>query len=306
MQSRHGHERGWRLVLAAAYLLLVAAGRPTAQEQKNELASRTFVDLPLKELQRAVSELHGLVPSEDQSPLARLLLAVGKNTSVFFQSLPSVTCQEDVIQQTRDPLFSIVDSAGYTYRYLALADKTQPEGSLKEYRTDQAGRPLVAGSLPFHSMLTIGFVGLPILLDAPYQGESRFRYLGKQVWEGRETDVIALAQVPGKAQPAESVAREGRSVQVFLQGIAWVNPTTNQLIALRTDLLQAVTEVGLQRETTLISFAPVEFKQLATPLILPRKVVVTAIWSGEIIVNTHSYSKYQLFSVTTKETKQGP
>jgi phage terminase large subunit-like protein len=292
---------GW---IIAALAVSPAAGRPSPEKEVEGKPWRTFVDLPLKELRRSVPELHGLEPSEDQTPLAGILEKVGANISSFFRSFPNVTSDEKVEQQTFERDGSIGNSAGASYRYLALPEKGKPEGSLKEYRTDTAGHPIITNLFPFHSMLTIGFTGLPILLNAPCQRESRFRYLGREKWRGRETEVVAFAQEPEKAQPAERAQKENRTVPIFMQGIAWIDSASSQLIALRTDLLQPVAEIGLEQETTLITFEPVDFKQLSAPLLLPREVVVTATWSGESFRNIHTYSNYRLFSVATEETER--
>jgi len=141
-----------------------------------------------------------------------------------------------------------------------------------------------------------------------HQPGSIFRYLGRQLLEGRETYVVAFAQRPDTTR-LEAWASDGKkTVRMLVQGVAWIDPTTYQIIRMRTDLLAPRPDINLERQTTEIRFAEVHFKALPAAFWLPHEVVVTVNIFGQTYRNTHHYSHFRLFKVETLQipkAKQG-
>lgn len=68
--------------------------------------------------------------------------------------------------------------------------------------------------------------------------------------------------------------RDGKTFRMLCQGIAWIDKASFHLLQLRTDLLAPRPEVGLDQQTTKITYSEVRFADLATPLWFPRDVNV--------------------------------
>jgi hypothetical protein len=88
---------------------------------------------------------------------------------------------------------------------------------------------------------------------------------------------------------------------IFTQGLAWVDPSSYQILRIRTDLLTPLPEVRLERETTEIDYGEVHFKTLAEAFWLPHAVTVTVGWNGKNLRNEHEYSDFKLFSVASSQ-----
>jgi hypothetical protein len=97
------------------------------------------------------------------------------------------------------------------------------------------------------------------------------------------------------------VANDKDSVVVLVQGIAWIDAENYRIVRLRTDLLKPQPRIRLQRQTTEITYAPVEFKQMAAAMWLPSEVAVTLQWRGKTYRNFHKYSDFKAFKTETKE-----
>ncbi len=90
----------------------------------------------------------------------------------------------------------------------------------------------------------------------------------------------------------------------LVQGVAWIDELSFQIVRLRTGLLAPPPGAGLKQQTTDIRFEEVRFEKLPAGLWLPHEVVVTMDWKGEIFRNRHRYSDFKLFSVETKQEQK--
>ncbi len=69
-------------------------------------------------------------------------------------------------------------------------------------------------------------------------------------------------------------------MRMLIQGIAWVDKSDFQIIRMRTDLLAPRTEIGLDRQTTEVTFDRVQLPDVATPLWLPSDVQLNIQFAG--------------------------
>ncbi len=286
------------LALGEAGLLLALAtaafGRSHHRPRRLDL-----IKLPANELPRALPELRNLRPASDQHRLPALLAKVGANVSTFFRTFPDVVADETVHEE-RTAAGGPEQALTQSFWYLALAQPGQEFGDLKEYRTDDSGRPVKLRGLSRGFMLTTGFISTSLVFAPEFAGESCFRYLGVEKLRRTETDVVAFAQRPS-ARNVESIFVNGRSVPLPLQGVAWIDPASDQIVRLRTDLLHPIREIELDRQTTVIRYAPKSFKQVSAPLWLPRMVIVTVRMGLFTYRNVHLYSKQRLFHAHSRE-----
>jgi hypothetical protein len=286
------------------------------QEREHYAGVRSVVDWSPSELVKALPELKGLATAQSQEELATLLRKVGENVEAFFRDFPSTTSVEEIRQErflpgkldpeSLEQTTPLPESQEQTFHYLMLAGpENRPMSGLQEYRTDNKGnRVNVRGMAKVPSILTSGFVSSAIYFHPVHQNGSAFRYLGRQHIDKRETYVVAFAQRPVTTRLVGWVANGEKTAAVLLQGVAWIDPTTYQIIRMRTDLLAPRPDVHLERQSTEIRFAEVHLKTLPGAFWLPGEVVVTVSIFGETYRNTHRYSHFRLFKVETQETPE--
>lgn len=189
------------------------------------------------------------------------------------------------------------------FRYLMLAD---PEsGGFREYRTDlHAHQENTVPASIFAK--TTGFVTLPLFFAAGTQALSNFRSLGSQTLDGRPCQVVAFAEHVDP-QAARGRWQSGvNSIPLILQGIAWIDPASDQIVRLRTDLLAPQPDAHLRPLTTVALFEPVKFQGRPTTFWLPQEVKVIVDVNDYTFENRHHYSEYQLFKVEIQQTVQEP
>ncbi len=262
---------------------------------------KSVVAQPVTELVHAMPELKDLRPAADQSALPALLQQLGANVAALFANFPNTISVEQIRQERLRSNGKIQDQLAQQCQYLLVTRPAEAGLGLEEYRGDATGARVAIQGLDNGFMLTSGFASSALIFHPDYQPGSSFRYLGTQSAGGRETEVVAFAQKPARARTVERFNADGQSALILVQGVAWIDAATHQIVRMRTDLLKPQSQLRLGRQTTDIEFGPVRFKEIAKEVWLPRRVTVTVEWKGKNYRNQHEYSDFRLFNVNTRE-----
>ncbi len=281
-----------------------AAGKPSRTERVLS-APQSMANWTPAQFIEAMPELHGLEPAASQDELPLILERVGANVRAFFNTLPDITAHEEIILQRLDWASRPIDTVREGFNYLDLSLPAKDGIGLEEYRTNRRGKrvepkPLEGG------FVTRGFTSMLVHFHPIYQPDSTFRYLGRQVTRDRQSDVVYFAQIPEKARIKEALNTDERSILILVQGLAWIDPVSYQIVRMRTDVLFPLDDPYLRQETTDSQFAAVRFPGDAQPMWLPADVAVTVGWNRQSFLNDHHYSNFKLFRVLTQTQAMSP
>ena len=270
---------------------------------------RTVIDWSPDELRHHVPELKGIESAasaeEGAERLSPILTKVGENVRAFFQNFPDTTSVErihtDFVYGDGRPRRDFSQE----YNYLMLAAPEKGRATLEEFRTEP-GSNASKRVRPGGVFTTEGFASGSIHFHPTYQSDSVFRYLGRQRVGGQETEVVAFAQRPAIARNMGELSVGSNSVQILVQGVAWIDSTSYQIKRLRTDMLTPRPELGVERETTIIQYGAVYFKGMTQVHWLPKEVEVIVNWKNSTLHNDHTYSHFRLFSVESEHKENPP
>jgi len=303
-----------RIPLALIPAILAITLASPAQQQPS---SSTYIDLPLAQLQRQIPALAGLHPAQDDLNLPLILSAIADSIATQVPKLPNIIAREEVYrtqrrsgQQAPDKMIAVSrnqgagivlapeDARGEEFRYILLCHHTEKAISVEESRTDPSGHPVnlvrAAGS-PLGS----GFAYQWLLFSSANQFEFNFRYLGRQTIEGRETDVIAFAQLPERVRSPAVFTWQDKQASYYYQGVLWADADTGQIVLLHTDLLWPLPKMQLRGLTTELHFGPIRLPGfdpgLNGDLWLPQAVHLTITQDRYDIDELHQYSDYHLY-----------
>jgi hypothetical protein len=307
-------------VLLSAFAL--AAARPAAQAQQasptrptpppmqtpTDLAgsTTTYLDFPIQRLRSQVSALKGLQYDAGQDQLPAVLTGIAAAINRVMLKLPDLVSREDIyhFQSPRDPLapggLASAQPWNREFKYLLLC-RHFADGStrIEELRTDGKGHPVRATG-EFTSPHSFGFAYQWLLFSAANQPEFRFRYLGRQDKGGRSTYVVAFAQIPGKVADPAYFESQGKTAPFYYQGVLWVDPTTYDIVMLRTDLLAPLADLQLRQLTTELTFRSVPIHGYDAVFWLPREVNISSDQGAGPAEENHRYSDYHLFHAETR------
>jgi Tfp pilus assembly protein PilF len=273
----------------------------TRMSMENSTEVQSVVTEPVPELMKAVPELAGLEAASSQDELPAILQKTGENVSAFFTGFQNTVSLEQVREERLSKQGKVKDFQELKFQYLLTSQPQAGRLELEEYRTDSHGDRAAPTGLDSGFMLTSGFASASLLFHPNYQSGANFRYLGRQTVKGKAMHVVAFAETPDKAQMIERFNTNDGSVLVVFQGLAWIDADTYKIVRLRTDLLKPESKIRLQRQTTEITYDPVQFKQLAAAVWLPSEVAVTVQWAGKTFRNMHKYTDFKLFNTGIEE-----
>lgn len=289
------------------------------------LVRTDFVSSSVAELHQSVPELSGLKAAEDQQALPALLDKIGQRTLELSRKIPDLISHEEVVESQGG-----AKTTREEFSYLILAHRGKEAVTLEEFRVDlktgatletddaqkpgatiEPGAPSLRDDLASANRrinaraagvppLSQGFASMWVLFYPSNRTESNFRYLGEQKMDGHRAVVLAFAQKPGSVRLPGEVRLKDKSLPVYFQGIAWVDASDFRIVRLRTDLLSPVTDLPLTQLTSEVYFAGMQAAGSASPLWLPREVVVTSQVNGLTFHDKHSYSSYRSFKAHAK------
>lgn len=277
---------------------------PDATGQSFYVNAHPYLEDPLDQLLAQIPELQGLHPATDQQTLPMTLSRTGHSVEAFFQDIVDLLAHEEISQEKLNAKGAVKGHQHRHYNYLIIRNNGGFLPSLEEYRTDSHGSRIEQSGLSSGFTVTSGFTLTCIHFLPELRSESTFRYLGDQMLESRHTFVVAFAQRPAHATATELVSGYWGTVVILVQGIAWIDQDTYQILRLRTDLLAPRTDIGLTRQTTEVTFGEVQLPDITAALWLPSKVSVYAQCMGNSFRNEHLYTDYQRFRVSVRMLPQ--
>jgi len=225
-----------------------------------------------------------------------VLKRVGQTGSLLFQDFPQVSCDETVLSEVGSP----PKTRNQKFRYIVIPRPVGDVRILDEYRTDPQGNAPEKSNFGDLYMLTSGFASTWLYLSPAEQHDSRFRYFGTQTIRNRECYVVGFAQDPERARRVAEFLLEGSSTAVLVQGLAWIDTQSFQVLRITTWLLAPRMEIRLGSETSKVDFSAVQPSGADKVLWLPSDVEVEVFYRSLEVRNTHHYSNFKLFRVESK------
>jgi hypothetical protein len=273
------------------------------------------MDDPQKQLIKRIPQLKDLQPAQSQQALPEVLERTGDKVDDFFRHITDVTAREEIslTRRKQEQPYTEPELSGEHVRdtYLILRHRDMSRVQIIEYRTDAKGANFDKVVAQKGYLVTSGFALSCNYFSRGFQSESSFRYLGDERIGTHDTYVVGFAQQPTKATlPIVMRGRSGVPVHMLVQGVAWIDKRDFELVRMRTDLLAPRKDVGLNQQTTEVTFSEVQLAGATSPLWLPRSVKVYVEFTthnGDVdefyelsYRNEHRYTDYQRYQVSTK------
>jgi hypothetical protein len=176
----------------------------------------------------------------------------------------------------------------------------RPERGVVEFRTDARGQRISYSPASPNRPLGVGFATMWLIFIPDKLHESRFRYLGQQSIDRHKTYLLAFAQIPEKVGMRAVIDDSSGQCSTPLQGVAWIDQSTFQIVRVLTDLLSPLPLIQLYQLRSVLTYDSVKIPGLKLSLWLPRKVETTWQTAAQAGEETHRYSHYRLFKSTVR------
>src|SRR5262249_43517016 len=204
----------------------------------------------------------------------------GQRVDDFTNNMVDLIARERVGQKAQYWKADLLGSQLVVDNYLILVRNNGFITRIRESRLDLNGNHVqqTRGKEPGQGVfapgyrVSSGFASSTVYFATSQQPSSTFRYFGTERIGDEDSYVVAFAQRPSEATIITLWSGLGDYVQMLIQGIAWVDKDTFQIIRLRTDLLAPRPDIRLVRATTESTFSEVHIPDVPRPLWLPSRV----------------------------------
>jgi hypothetical protein len=296
-----------------------------------EVAS--YVDQPIEQLKRMVPGLGGIriervekasagtgaMPAQDKTAL--VLNRTSAVIAGLLYRMPNLIAKEEVKEPTdtawendlphhafqnvwEGPAQQEIPTAHlrtrvYTYR---IVHEKMPGGgdAFNELRTDAHDEPIDSSVHDAEIPFSVGFATTWLFFLPDNLQGSNFRYLGMQKIDDRETYALAFAQNPEQKGLDVVVESSYGRCTTPIQGVAWIDQSTFQIVRMQTDLLTPLPGIQLNQFRSILDYGAVKIPESKLSLWLPSEVETTWQTAYGAGAETHLYSHYRLFGSTAK------
>jgi hypothetical protein len=244
--------------------------------------------------------LGGEKAAANTDKLPALLQRTGQVMSEYVERFSDVRCSEKVTQQKfRNNGSEKVDlKEESTYDYLVILSNNGGELRLSESRlavheakVDKKNRSMLVSN---------GFATLFLVFHPLYANSFEFSNAGEEVVDGHRLTKIAFQHIHGTRSPA-ALALRGREYPLELSGTAWMDAETSAIARISAGVGDTMVDVGLNTLQTDVTFTPFLFHDPEKTYWFPQRAVVEVETPRQHWRNTHEFTNYKRFSVSTEE-----
>jgi hypothetical protein len=231
-----------------------------------------------------------------------LLARTSKYVAGFLDQFSSVKCTEHVLQEKFGENGKVERKADATFDYLVILTNAGGELSLDESRL--AVKEAKAERNPVKKNISLlvsnGFATLFLVFHPYYQAGFDFTDQGEDLVEGRPLKKIHFQHVRGMRTPTALLLRD-KEYPLELAGTAWVEPETGVIVRMSAGIGAGMEDVGLRALRSEVEYAPA-FQDTAKLWWFPRLATIEVETPRQHWRNTHHFTDYKRFSVSTEET----
>jgi hypothetical protein len=250
-------------------------------------------------------ELEETVPPVDEHAgcsLNEVLHGAGQRMMEFVTGLEKFAATEHVEHFPIDKTGARKDPDRRQFSYVVTVSQNQlGTFLLDEYRNAHDSPEDFPEHIATHGLPAMALIFHPVLAsDFNFKCEGLGKWGGTPVWQ------VHFAQRDDRRVRIRSYVVNGNAYAVYLEGRAWIDPKSFDVIRMESELMKPVTPILLTKERLAISYAPVKFPKEQQSLWLPREAEMYVEQKGRRYYRRHTFSDFKLFTVATEETWQPP
>lgn len=239
------------------------------------------------------------VANATPTALDQLLARTNDRVSKFLEAFSEVKCTEHVEQVKLRPDGKVELKEDSTYDYLVILTNAGGEVSLDESRLAvHEAKKDEKKRVPM--LVSNGFATLFLVFHPYYSLAFRFSDVGEDMINGHKYHKIHFEHISGMRSPA-ALALRGREYPLELAGTAWIDPETGVIARITATLNEGMLDIGLKSLDAEVDFAPVTFSDSKEPSWFPSQAMVEVESPRQHWRNTHRFTNFQKFSVSTDE-----
>ena len=251
-----------------------------------------------------VDELAPAVEPGSTCNLEEVLKKVGQRIQEFVENVERFTATESLLQETINKSGEVAGREERKYDYTVSIKEIRP-GML--YVDEYLSNATAPADFP-GGITTKGLPAL-LLIFHPYDsGAFSMRCEGLVSIKGQQMWQIYFRQRSDKPNSTRSYSFGANrpSYPVGLKGRAWFTADTYQIVRLQTDLIDAIPEIRLTADHTVVEYGPVHFSRGGVDMWVPQTAELYSDLKGRRVHQRMNFGNYLLFAVEEKQKISAP
>lgn len=222
--------------------------------------------------------------------------------SDFVNTLERFTATEKLEHYLYDKSGAQKEPEKRSFAYVVSVTQNQ-QGTflLEEFRDGSTDTDQFPGHVASLGLPALGMIFHPLLA-----ADFEFRCEGLGSWDRRELWQIHFVQRGDRPVRIRAYHMGGGVYGVMLEGRAWIDPGSYQVVRLETELAKPIPEIELTREHVAIDYAPVKFESTGQEVWLPQNAEMYVERRGKRYHRRHAFSDFKLFNVDTAQHMEAP
>jgi hypothetical protein len=235
----------------------------------------------------------------ETNSLEEMIGRANDQVAKFVEKFSDVKCTEHVTQEKFKADGKVELKEESTYDYLVILTNSGGEISLDESRlaVREQKKELKKG---VSLLVSNGFATLFLVFHPYYSSGFEFTDLGEDQIAGHSFHKIQFKHISGMRSPA-ALSLRGREYPLDLAGIAWIDPGTGIIGKIDAGLASSMEDIGLKSMRSEVQFQPVPFRNVKDVYWFPAQASVEVETPRQHWRNTHNFTDYKQFSVSTEE-----
>lgn len=153
---------------------------------------------------------------------------------------------------------------------------------------------------------TEGLPAMALLFHPTMVSDFDFKCEGLGFWDRRPAWRVRFEQRTDRPNRMRDYVVKNVHYPVAIEGRAYIDAATLQVVRLETQLAEPVEKIGLTVERFAINYAPVQFHTDAEELWLPQSAELYVEQKGHRYYREHSFKNFQIFAVDTNQEVRAP
>lgn len=216
--------------------------------------------------------------------------------TAYLAKLADLLCTESVTQEKLATNGHVETTEHAKYDYLIMINGNGDEFQLTESRVESPSDHNKQPQLPM--LISNGIATLLVVFHPYYRDAFTYEAGSEEVVNGRPAIPIHFTHIKGRRTPA-ALSLRGREYPLELQGTAWLDKQSGQVVMMDANLLHDMSDVGLRS-----LHIHVEYKSAIlgkTQATFPALAVVDVTTPRQHWLNKHVFDNYRWFSTNTDQ-----
>jgi len=219
-----------------------------------------------------------------------------RQVTAYLAKLADLHCTESVTQEKLAGNGHVEATERAKYDYLIMMDGNQDNFQLNESRIESSA----SRHKPLPMLVTNGAATVLLVFHPYYRDGFTFEVGADELVGGKQATPVHFKHIPGRRTPA-ALALRGREYPLELEGTAWVDRESGEVVKVDANLLHDMSDVGLRSMHIQVDYKPANLGRSASSVTLPALAVVDVTTPLQHWRNTHVFDNYKTFSTDAEQ-----